>query len=145
MKIEFNSMITIWTSYFGNHKIPVELPKISIAFKTPKGFKGYEYLKLSPHYDWWKEWKYKKLSNEWYVQKYKETVLNNLTLFDVINDLCALTNSSEFCLLCYEKPTLNPNEWFCHRRIVKSWIEFQTKEHNIANVTTDEWPVNNGI
>ena len=38
----------------------------------------WEYKKLAPKYNWWKEWHNNQLSNEWYIKKYYETVLNKL-------------------------------------------------------------------
>ena len=108
----------VYTSYFGNIK---RLQKggninfISIAGKTPEWFTGKKCSKLAPKYYWWKEWKNKNLSEEWYTEQYYNTVLNNINLSELLEEL-----GENPILLCYETP-----EKFCHRHIVAAWLKSQ--------------------
>ncbi len=102
----------MYTSYFAKSKQLDSTNLVSIASKTPTGFKGREYKILAPKYDWWIEWKTKGLSNKWYIDHYYSTVLNNLDPLKVYKDL-----GDDAILLCYERP-----EKFCHRHIVASWL-----------------------
>lgn len=98
------------TSYFAKYK---GKNAVSIAGKTPDGFKGRIYKKLAPHYSWWKIWKDKHSTKEWYTQKYYETVLNKLNAQEIYDDL-----GEDAVLLCYEK-----SGEFCHRHIVAEWFK----------------------
>ncbi len=120
----------IYTSYFDNIKIENNRVFISIAGKSPefftnltnenpKQFKSCK--KLAPKYIWWKEWHDKKLSNEWYIEKYNETVLSKLNAQEIFNEWQSYGN--EIVLLCWE----GRNE-FCHRHLVANWL---SKELNI--------------
>ena len=104
--------MTLYTSYFSFvQKIP---PKylISIAGKSPDGFMGGESRNLAPKYEWWKKWKDEKLPDEWYVEKYNDTVLSALNPAEVLQDI-----GDNKILLCYENP-----EKFCHRHLVAKWL-----------------------
>jgi hypothetical protein len=102
----------IYTSYFAFARdVPPEF-LVSIAGKSPPGFMGAEYRKLAPKYNWWREWHDKKLSNEWYVQKYGDTVLSELNPEDVLREL-----GDNKLILCWEAPGK-----FCHRHIVAEWL-----------------------
>ena len=104
--------MTLYTSYFSFvHQIPPQ-HLVSIAGAVPPGFPGTQYRKLAPKYDWWKKWHDEKLSNEWYIEKYYDTVLNKLNPIDV-----ATTLGDNKILLCWESP-----EKFCHRHIVAEWL-----------------------
>ncbi len=88
---------------------------VSIAGYAPDDYKGIQFKVLAPKYVWWKEWHDKKLSNEWYQQKYQETVLDKLNPKVIANRLKSF--GENVVLLCYEKP----NE-FCHRQLVADWL-----------------------
>ena len=116
----------IYTSYFGNiRKIKAAFPDavlVSIAGRTPDWFEGRKYGKLAPKYEWWKEWREKfgadpesSESTEWYLEKYRGTVLDQLDPLETANELNAYGNA--VFLLCYETP-----EKFCHRRVAGSWL-----------------------
>lgn len=85
---------------------------VSIAGKTPDGFRGSIYKKLAPKYDWWMEWKYENHDDVWYVEKYKETVLSQLDPHEVVKKL-----GEDAILCCYETP-----EKFCHRHLIAEWL-----------------------
>lgn len=101
------------TSYFANVKNMYNENLVSIAMKTPEGFRGRIYEPLAPKYDWWIEWKKRGLSEEWYREKYYETVLDKLNPANIYRQL-----GEDAILCCYESP-----EKFCHRHIVAEWLE----------------------
>lgn len=98
------------TSYFaksGNHPNAV-----SIAGKSPKGYKGRQYKKLAPKF--WFFRKYKEDGDkEFYTEQYYKLVLNFLDPKKVFEDL-----GTHAIILCYEKPGD-----FCHRHIVAQWLK----------------------
>ena len=48
----------IYTTYFAKLKsLPKDIIPISICGKAPAGYKGLEYKKLAPKYDFFKKWK----------------------------------------------------------------------------------------
>ena len=118
----------IYTSYFFNSREYEKLYNVqfvSIAGKEPENFKNHilyfpetykSYKQLAPKYVWWKKWHDENLSNEWYIQKYNETVLSKLDPQNVYNDLTK--DGKDVVLLCWEE---DPNE-FCHRHLVAEWL-----------------------
>ena len=88
---------------------------VSIAGYAPDDYKGIQFKTLAPKYSWWKEWHDNKLSNDWYIAKYQETVLNKLNPKVIANRLHAFGDN--VILLCYEPP-----EEFCHRKLVANWL-----------------------
>ena len=88
---------------------------VSIAGEAPDYYDGIEFKILAPKYSWWKEWYDKKLSNDWYREKYQETVLSKLNPKVIANRLQGF--GKNVVLLCYEKP-----EEFCHRQLVADWL-----------------------
>ncbi len=107
----------IYTGYYSKTKEYEQtgLIPVGISGKIPDGFNGVRYQKLAPKYDWWHEWHDKKLSNEWFKDKYYDTVLNELDPGVVIKELQDL--GKDVILLCYETP-----EKFCHRHLVAEWL-----------------------
>lgn len=108
----------IYTSYFAKIK---ELEKngitpISICGKAPAWYKGLQYKKLAPKYDFFMKWK-ENHDNEYYIKCFNEQVLSKLDPIRVYNELCALADSSKIALICYEKPSD-----FCHRHLVADWL-----------------------
>ena len=88
---------------------------VSIAGKTPDYYEGIQFKVLAPKYDWWKKWHDEHLSNEWYKEKYQETVLNKLNPKVIANRLQQF--GENVILLCHEQP-----EEFCHRQLVADWL-----------------------
>lgn len=122
----------IYTSYFAQLKnLPSNIIPVSICGKAPDWYKGLQYKKLAPKYDFFQEWK-KNHDNDYYIKCYKEQVLDKLDILTVIRDLVALLPADgsamrhAIALICYEKP-----EEFCHRHLVADWLNengFQIKE-----------------
>ena len=118
----------IYTSFFGNLDNILSMPNtniVSIAGWSPERFirltfdnplKFFKYSKLVPEYMWWKEWHDKNLSNEWYIEKYKETVLSKLDRSEVYKELTH-NGFKNAILLCWEG-----RDEFCHRQIVGNWL-----------------------
>lgn len=103
------------TSYFAISSLHPDA--VSIAAKKPDWYNGREYKKLAPKWDWWKKWKDEGLGEEWYKEKYYETVLRKLDPKKVYQEL-----GENAVILCYEKPGT-----FCHRRLVAEWLEKELK------------------
>ena len=123
----------IYTSYFAKLKdLPEHIIPISICGKAPNWYKGLQYKKLAPKYDFFMEWK-KNHDNDYYIKCFIEQVLDNLNVLTVLRDLIDLANSKdsligkEFCLICYEKP-----DDFCHRHLVANWL-------NKNLIACEEW------
>lgn len=112
----------IYTTYFAKLKsLPKHIVPISICGKAPDWYKGLQYKKLAPKYDFFMEWK-KNHDNEYYIKCFKEQVLDNLNVDEVIYELTETHNQGgyldiDFALICYEKP-----EDFCHRHLVADWL-----------------------
>lgn len=121
------------TSYFAKYKGE---NAVSIAGKCPDWFKGREYKKLAPKYNFFQ--KYKRMidssidksgliganyfpaleekriqAEEFYIQNYQKEVLDKLDAKQVYEEL-----GENAVLLCWERP-----EKFCHRRMVARWLE----------------------
>ena len=119
----------ISTSYFSNWKnaIGKNTWLVSIAGKSPDFFNDMvktsadckTYKSLAPKYDWWKLWHDGNLSNEQYIEKYKETVLSKLDAQKVFDDLTG-GNRKDVVLLCWEG-----KDKFCHRHIVADWLSHE--------------------
>ena len=111
----------IYTGYYSKTKEYEQngLIPVGISGKIPDGFNGIKYQKLAPKYSWWHEWHDNKLSNEWFKEKYYETVLNELDSTTVVKELQDF--GKDIVLLCYETP-----EKFCHRHLVAEWINVNT-------------------
>jgi uncharacterized protein (DUF488 family) len=112
----------IYTSYFAKLKsLPENIVPISICGKAPDWYKGLQYKKLAPKYDFFIEWK-KNQDNDYYIKCFNEQVLNKLDVEQVVFELfdtVYFINSvdTDICLICYEKPSD-----FCHRHLVADWL-----------------------
>ena len=120
----------IYTGYFQNVKKYEQagLTPISIAGYAPDYYKGIQFKTLAPKHSWWTEWHDKHLSNDWYKEKYQETVLDKLNPKVIANRLQAFGDN--VVLLCYEKPGD-----FCHRRLVADWLSsagISVREYNVS-------------
>ena len=111
----------IYTGYYAKIKDYEQngLIPVGISGKIPDGFKGARYQQLSPKYSWWKQWHDEHMSDDWFVEKYYETVLNQLDPNQALQDLQNI--GKNVVLLCYETP-----EKFCHRHIVAQWLNEKT-------------------
>lgn len=108
----------LYTSYFGKlRQIDSRVVPIAICGKAPDYWKGLQYKKLAPKWDFFKVWKETR-DNHYYVKCFNEQVLGLLNVDEVYRELNMLANGSEdIVLLCYEKP-----EDFCHRHLVANWF-----------------------
>ena len=80
----------IYTSYFAKLKsLPDNVIPISICGKAPDWYKGLQYKKLAPKYDFFMKWK-ENHDNDYYVKCFNEQVLNSLDIHDVINEIYVL-------------------------------------------------------
>ena len=123
----------IYTSYFAKLKsLPNNIIPISICGKAPDWYKGLQYKKLAPKYDFFMKWK-ENHDNDYYIKCFNEQVLDKLDILTVVRDLIDLTSANEsivgknFCLICYEKPSD-----FCHRHLVADWLNengFECEEY----------------
>ena len=96
--------------------MPDNIIPISICGKAPSWYKGLQYKKLAPKYDFFMKWK-DNHDNEQYIESFNEQVLSRLDVREVIEELFDMANSKDICLICYEKP----ND-FCHRHLVSNWL-----------------------
>lgn len=113
----------IYTSYFAKIK---QLEKnniipISICGKAPDWYKGLQYKKLAPKYEFFMEWK-KNRNNDYYIEHFYTEVLEPLDAFDVLHQLMYMSELEtgkvrDIALICYEKPSD-----FCHRHLVTEWL-----------------------
>lgn len=111
----------IYTSYFAKLKsLPDNIIPISICARAPDWYKGLQYKKLTPKYEFFMEWK-KNHDNDYYIEHFQLEVLNRLTACEVMEDLFALKRlndkGKDIALICYEKPSD-----FCHRHLVSEWL-----------------------
>lgn len=115
----------IYTTYFAKLKsLPKNIIPISICLKPPVGYKGLEYKKLAPKYDFFSEWK-RTQDNTYYIDCFLKQVLAGLSPAEVVNELYTLAYSTvepgtkveDIALVCYEKSTD-----FCHRHLVSAWL-----------------------
>ena len=111
----------IYTTYFARLKyLPENIIPISICGKAPAGYKGFQYKKLAPKYDFFMEWK-RTGDNDYYIKCFNEFVLSCLDPAEVVNDLFDLVGksdqSADIALVCYEHP-----KDFCHRHLVANWL-----------------------
>lgn len=122
----------IYTTYFANlKKLPKDIVPIAICGKSPVGFKGAQYKKLAPKYDFFMKWK-ENHDNEYYIQCFNEQVLSVLDAQLVVDDLKRISGienngKSGIAMVCYERP-----EDFCHRHLVAKWLNengYDVKEY----------------
>ena len=107
----------VFTSYFGNvkrisKKFPDSFVFVSIARRSPSGFSGTEYQRISPSPELLMDYKNGRCRNEL-----------RLVPFPLVRkDLERFSDGKDLILLCWEK---YPD--FCHRYLVSDWL----KEHGI--------------
>lgn len=111
----------MYTGYFGKIKTykKAGLIPVSICGKAPDWYTGHQYKKLAPKLGFFVEWSVgeHKGDNNYYIEHFKEDVLDTLRPEDVINELKQFGRLQDIILLCYEKP-----ESFCHRHLVANWL-----------------------
>lgn len=121
----------IYTTYFAKLKsLPKDIIPISICGKAPDWYKGIQYKKLAPKYDFFIRWK-ETHDNDYYIKCFKEQVLDKLNAWDVVSELVGPHSGIDIALVCYEKPAD-----FCHRHLVAEWLRdngFVCKEWEDVN------------
>lgn len=100
----------IYTSYFGNNRIPENLVRVAICQFPPKWYHGVVYRKLAPTKAMLK------MSQEKYDFHMKR-ILDQLDPDSVIDEISSIVQWNPFVLLCYEKPPK-----YCHRSDVAKWL-----------------------
>ena len=81
----------IYTSYFAKLKsLPEDVIPISICAKAPDWYKGLQYKKLAPKYDFFMKWK-ETYDNDYYIKCFNEQVLSKLNATDVVLDFSRLS------------------------------------------------------
>ena len=124
----------IYTSYFTKLKsLPDNVIPISICGKAPDWYKGLQYKKLAPKYDFFIKWK-DNHDNDYYTKCFNDQVLDKLDVEDTVSELIDPHSGIDIALICYEKP-----EEFCHRHLVAEWLrkngfkceEYRFKESEI--------------
>lgn len=111
----------IYTSYFAKLKsLPEDVIPISICGKAPEWYKGLQYKKLAPKYNFFIKWK-ENHDNNYYIEHFQSDVLDKLSVTDVVRDLINMlpdrSLNHNIALICYEKPSD-----FCHRHLVAEWL-----------------------
>lgn len=114
----------IYTSYFANIKnLPRYATPVAICGKSPIWYKGLQYKKLAPKYDFFMQYK-QDGDKEAYTKHFMEEVLDTLNPTQVVLDLLRLVGNfqglsytPEIVLICYEK-----SSDFCHRHLVAEWL-----------------------
>lgn len=117
----------IYTTYFAKLKsLPSDIAQVSICGKAPDWFNGFQYKKLAPKYNFFKEWQITK-DNNYYIRCFNEQVLNMLSAKQVYQELVTMTQSEDIALICYER-----SDRFCHRHLVREWL-------NANGIPSKEW------
>lgn len=129
----------IYTTNFANlKKLPSDIIPISICGKAPEWYKGIQYKKLAPKYDFFMKWK-QNHDNRFYIEHFQKEVLDILLPNEVVLQLLlkvgnikGLNYSPEIALVCYEsKPhedmtfediIKDGSKYFCHRHLVAKWF-----------------------
>lgn len=109
----------IYTSYFGNMKKldKAGIKPIGIAISPPKFFRGPTIYQAAPTRDMLS----KSLSEERYIQRYKEEILSKLNLREFFDTIKNLSCGKDVALCCYEKPGD-----LCHRKLLADFIKDKT-------------------
>ena len=91
-----------YTSYFAKlNKLPNNIIPISICGKAPDWYKGLQYKKLAPKYDFFMKWK-ETSGNDYYIKCFEEQVLSKLNPHEVVEHLYEITKGQDIALVCYE-------------------------------------------
>lgn len=107
----------LYTTYFANlPTLALDITPVSICGKCPDGYKGLQYKKLAPKWEFFQQWK-RNGDNHYYVRCFNEQVLDFLNADKVYEELVELAKNTDIALVCYEKP-----EDFCHRHLVANWF-----------------------
>lgn len=103
----------IYTGYFAKARTYPQDKIVSIALWAPKGMYVPKYPALYPAKEILSDWKAGKLTEEQYTVRYYDEVLDKLDPHKVAREL------NDKILCCYER-----NGDFCHRHLVRYWLEY---------------------
>jgi uncharacterized protein (DUF488 family) len=119
----------LYTSYFRiTDNIDTSLVQISIANKSPRGFRGYFMKRLAP--DMGHLNKYRSTNDrEAFEEAYKKK-LADMSVASVISEIRYLSEGRDAVLMCWERP-----EKFCHRQLVAEWLKKN------SNIEIEEYKV----
>ncbi len=108
----------IYTTYFANVKnLPKNVIPIAICSKAPDSWKGLQYKRLAPKWEFFKIWK-ETHDNDFYIREFTSKVTGKLNACSVMRELISMVPSGyDIALVCYEKPGD-----FCHRHLVAEWL-----------------------
>lgn len=107
----------IYTTYFANVKsLPSDVVPIAICGRSPDSWRGLEYKRLAPKWEFFKVWK-KNHDNDYYVREFNAQVIGKLNVRSVVMELQRMSGGKDIALVCYEK-----TGDFCHRHIVADWL-----------------------
>lgn len=135
----------MYTGYFAktNEYRKAGLVPVAISRMQPTFFDGPSYDKLKPSWNIITAFKHPELvgpddaSEDAYIKKYYDSVLNRLDPKEVIKELEELAgvDQSKIVLMCYEKPSD-----FCHRHLVADWLNNYREEKRDVNLgAVTEW------
>lgn len=96
----------IYTSYFAKLKsLPDNIVPISICGKAPDWYKGLQYKKLAPKYDFFMEWKKNHDKYAWCE--------HTLAKKNAFTELTPKSEGLPYCLACGQKLDWNTNDNTC--------------------------------
>ena len=121
----------IYTGSFFNKTFPVDSVCISISRSDPRIFSGPRYPTLAPSASLLSHWhQYHDVA--YYTAQYNQ-YLSTLNWKQVVEELKAIAkalNSQHVVLCCWE-----PDNQFCHRHLVKAWLQQQRKLELTSSLT----------
>jgi hypothetical protein len=118
--------VKIYTTYFAKlKKLPSDIVPIPISNSIPgvdrenttySSLSANKFRKLVP--PWYVVKAYKEnRDKEQYIRDYQRLVLDQLSPYDVVNNLKNMAGYNDVALVCYEK-----SGDFCHRHLVAKWL-----------------------
>jgi hypothetical protein len=131
--------VKIYTTYFAKlKKLPSDIIPIPISNSIPgvdrenttySSLSANKFRKLVP--PWYVVKAYKEnRDEEQYIRDYQRLVLDQLSPYDVVNNLKNMAGYNDVALVCYEK-----SGDFCHRHLVAKWLRN-------AGYEVEEWKDN---
>ena len=107
----------IYTTYLANVKaLPQTVIPIAICGRSPDNWRGLEYKRLAPKWEFFKVWK-ENHDNDYYIREFAERVTDKLNAKSVVMELERMSGGRDVALVCYEKPGD-----FCHRHLIAEWL-----------------------
>ena len=86
----------IYTTNFASlRRLPSDIIPISISAKAPEWYKGIQYKKLAPKYDFFMKWK-QNHDNQFYIEHFQKEVLDTLFVHHTHLELNKLAEDLEY-------------------------------------------------